>query len=132
LTHGEGLCSVAFVLPASYAEPTWGPPYRILVLLAATQGWYEADLSTRDRALEALSELFATVEAEGARLVGSVDDDLFATGQPLSLPYSIYVLYDVDDLGIVVRMTQRLRASELARLFRCEARVGRSLFLLSN
>jgi hypothetical protein len=120
------------VLPRSYAEPTFGPPYRILFLLAATQGWYEGDATARERALQALRQLFESVESEGARLVGSVDDDLFATGQPLSLPYSIYVLYDVDDLDIVVRMTQRLRASELARMFRFEARVGRPLFLLPN
>ena len=68
----------------------------------------------------------------GARLVGSVDDDLFVTGQPASLPYSIYVLYDVDELGPVVQLVHELRASELRRLLRVEARIGRPLFLLDN
>jgi hypothetical protein len=119
-------------LPSSYEAPTFGPPYRVLVLLAATRGWYEATTEERGRALPALAALFERAQAEGARLVGSVDDDLFATGQPLSLQYSIYVLYDVDDLEVAVALTHGLRASELSRMFRLEARIGRPLFLLDN
>jgi hypothetical protein len=119
-------------LPESYREPDFEPPYRILVLAAATEGWYRASEEERERTLGLLAGLFESARSEGARLIGSFDDDLFATGQPLSLPYSIYVLYDVDDLGLVVRMAHRLRASELTRMFRLEARVGRTLFLLEN
>jgi len=115
-----------------YAPPAFGPPYRVLVLMASTPGWYAASTDARKRALEQLRVLFARVEAEGARLVGSFDDDLFATGQPLSLPYSIYALYDVDDLGVIVQLTHELRSSELAHWFRLEARVGRKLFLLDG
>ena len=115
-----------------YVAPTFEPPYRVLVLVASTEGWYAAAEDARVRALEPFAALFQHAEADGARLVGSFDDDLFATGQPLSLPYSIYALYDVDDLAVIVRMAHELRSSELAQLFRLEARVGRALFLLEN
>ena len=59
-------------------------------------------------------------------MLASFDDDLFLTGQPAPLPYTIFVLYDVDDLAVVVRLVHRLRMSEVARYLRLEARVGPS------
>jgi hypothetical protein len=112
--------------------PSAGPPHRVLLLVATTQGWYAAGEAERSEALAEMSALFARVVERGARLVGSMDDDLFVTGQPASLPYSIYVLYDVDDLEPVVQMVHELRTSELRRLLRLEARIGRPLFLLEN
>jgi hypothetical protein len=119
-------------LPSAFEPPTLAPPHRVLVLLAATSGWYDATTERREHALDSLRRLFAQAEARGARLVGSFDDDLFVTGQPASLPYSIYVLYDVDDLRVVVELVHELRASELAAMFRLEARIGRPLFLLAG
>jgi hypothetical protein len=118
-------------LPADYEAPAFESPYRVLVLLAATAGWYEADADQRAGALAALRSLFDRTAERGARLVASFDDDLFLTGQPAPLPYSIYVLYDVDDLAVIVKLVHELRASELAALLRAEARIGRPLFLLS-
>lgn len=115
-----------------YAPPDFEPPYRVLLLVASTTGWYGATASERERSLDGLGALFEQAHEEGARLVGSFDDDLFATGQPTSLPYSIYALYDVDDLGVIVRLAHALRMSDLGRVFRCEARIGRRLFLLAN
>ena len=119
-------------LPDSYTAPSFKPPFRVLVLVASTAGWYAATGETRGRALDDLAALLRTTEGRGARLIGSMDDDLFATGQPSSLPYSIYVLYDVDDLGVVVQLVHELRRSELGKLLRLEARIGRRLFLLEN
>lgn len=115
-----------------YSTPAFEPPYRVLVLAASTEGWYQAPAEERGRALDSLARLLGRARADGARLVGSFDDDLFATGQPLSLPYSIFVLYEVDDLAVIVRLVHELRTSELGRMLRMEARVGRSLFLLEN
>jgi hypothetical protein len=115
-----------------YESPALEPPYRVLVLAASTAGWYAAADGERAAALDALAALFERAHAAGARLVGSFDDDLFATGQPVSLPYSIYALYDVDDLAVIVRMTHELRTSDLGRLIRLETRVGRPLFVLDN
>jgi len=115
-----------------YAPPEFEPPYRVLVLLASTSGWYGASESEREQSLDGLATLFERAQADGARLVGSFDDDLFATGQPTSLQYSIFALYDVDDLGVIVRLAHDLRMSALGRVFRLEARIGRRLFLLTN
>jgi hypothetical protein len=115
-----------------YAPPGFDPPYRVLVLMASTDGWYAAGPEERQGALAQLSALFDRARSRGARLVGSFDDDLFATGQPLSLPYSIYALFDVDDLGLIVDLTHELRSSELTHWFRLEARIGRKLFLLDG
>jgi hypothetical protein len=79
-----------------------------------------------------LSAVLRAAEERGARLVGSVDDDLLVTGQPASLPYSIYVLYDVDNLDTIVQLVHDVRSSELGGMFRLEARIGRPLFLLDN
>ena len=119
-------------LPPAYTAPTFEPPFRVLVLVASTAGWYAASGEERGRVLDLLSGLLRAAEDRGARLVGSMDDDLLATGQPSSLPYSIYILYDVDDLEVIVRLVHDLRSSELGRMFRMEARIGRQLFLLQN
>jgi hypothetical protein len=115
-----------------YTTPAFEPPYRVLVLAASTGGWYGASSEDRATALDLFASLLERTAGEGARLVGSFDDDLFATGQPQSLPYSIYALYDVDDLGVIVRMVHELRSSELGSMLRLEVRIGRPLFLLDN
>ncbi len=116
-----------------YTTPTFEPPYRVLVLAAATEGWFAAAPDERSRLLELLRDLFERFGADKTvQLVGSFDDDLFATGQPLSLPYSIYALYDLEGLSALVRLTHEIRSTDLARVFRLEARIGRPLFLLDN
>jgi hypothetical protein len=115
-----------------YTTPTFEPPYRVLVLAASTAGWYAASNEDRASALDLFAGLLDRAATDGAGLVGSFDDDLFATGQPLSLPYSIYALYDVDDLAVIVRMVHDLRTSTLGHMLRLEVRVGRPLFVLDN
>ena len=114
-----------------YVDPGFAPPHRVLVLIAATEGWYRAETAEREQVLERFAALLRHAEAEGARLLASMDDDLFASGQPSSLPYSISIVYDVDDLGVVVGLVHGLRSS-LGRYLRIEARIGRRLFLLDR
>jgi hypothetical protein len=115
-----------------YPEPDFDPPYRVLVLVAATDGWYEATAEKRDEATDELGRILRDAGKDGARLLASFDDDLFLTGQPAPLPYTIFVLYDVDDLSVVVRLVHRVRTSQLGRFLRLEARVGRHLFVLDH
>lgn len=114
-----------------YDVPSLAPPFRVLLLAASTDGWYGATPQDRAAALDTFSALLGRFGADGATLVASFDDDLFATGQPTSLPYSIYAVYDVDDLGAVVQLVHEVR-TELGHVLRLEARVGRRLFLLEN
>ena len=115
-----------------YPAPDFEPPYRVLVLIASTDGWYLATPAERDIATDELGTVLRETESAGARLLASFDDDLFLTGQPAPLPYTIFVLYDVDDLGVVVELVHRLRTSTLSRFLRLEARVGRPLFVLDQ
>jgi hypothetical protein len=117
---------------ANYDEPTPAPPYRVLVMLASTAGWYEAAEPEKSESLDVLKEILDQAEGEGARLLASFDDDLFMTGQPTALPYSIYILYEVEDLSVVVRFVHRVRTSVVGRHLRLEARLGRALFLLTG
>lgn len=115
-----------------YPAPGFDPPYRVLLLVAATEGWFVADRAEREAATDELARLLREAEADGARLLASFDDDLFLSGQPAPLPYTIHILYDVDDLALVVGLVHRLRTSELARFLRLEARIGRALFVLDR
>ena len=115
-----------------YPEPDFAPPYRVLVLLAATDGWFAATPGEREAATDELRAVLGEAEARGARLLASFDDDVFLTGPPAPLPYTIFVLYDVDDLAVVVELVHRLRTSSLSRFLRLEARVGRRLFVLDQ
>ena len=115
-----------------YAEPDFDPPYRVLVLVAATDGWYEATPEERDTVTDELGAILREAEDGGARMLASFDDDLFLTGQPAPLPYTIFVLYDVDDLAVGVRLVHRLRLSETPRYLRLEARVGRPRVVLGR
>jgi hypothetical protein len=105
--------------------------------MAATDGWYGVDdAAAREALLTRLKAFFDGWAAGGAALVGSFDDDLFAVGQPSSLGWSIFVLYDVPDLDLVVERLHSLRQDvdgiRLDRCFRAEVRIGRNLFLLPN
>ena len=129
MSHGPAMVGSP---PVEYEEPTFEPPFRVLVLLAATDGWYAATPAERSEATDELATILADAERDGARLLASFDDDLFLTGQPAPLPYTIFVMLDTDDLGVVVRLVHRLRTSPLARSLRLEARVGRRLFVLDR
>ena len=101
-----------------YPEPGFDPPYRVMLLIAATEGWFVADRAEREAATDELARLLSETEERGARLLASFDDDLFLSGQPAPLPYTIHILYDVDDLALVVGLVHRLRTSSLARFLR--------------
>jgi hypothetical protein len=103
-----------------------------MVMIAATDAWFSAEGTERESATAELSSLLRAAEQRGARLLASFDDDLLLTGQPAPLPYTIHILYDVDDLSVVVDLVHGLRTSDLGRFLRLEARIGRPLFVLDR
>jgi hypothetical protein len=121
-----------------FVPPTMpAPPYRALVMGTLQPSYYTAsDEDRADSILPAMKALLDGWEAEGAELVGSFDDDLFIVGPPASIDFSIYMLFDVPTLDLLVAMLQRVREEHdgvrLDRYIRFEARVGRALFLASD
>jgi hypothetical protein len=120
-----------------YVTPSFAPPHRVLLLVAAGPGWYQAeDAAARQRVLTRLQAFFDGWQDGGARLIGSFDDDYFVVGQPSSLGWSIFVLYEVPSLDLVVERINSTReevdGERLDRAFRMEVRVGRNLFLLPD
>jgi hypothetical protein len=111
--------------------------YRALVMGSLQPGYYTASTeSRRESILPAMKALLDGWEARGARLIGSFDDDLFIVGPPQSVDFSIYMLFEVDRLDIVVDMLQQVRETtagvRLDEYIRFEARIGRPLFLASD
>ena len=115
-----------------YPEPDFDPPYRVLVLVASTDGWYGATTDERGAATDELGAILRDAEDAGARLIASFDDDLFLTGQPAPLPYTIFVLYDVGDRSGVVRRGNPPRTAQVAKYHRRQARRGRPHIVLGR
>jgi hypothetical protein len=124
-------------LRAPYVPPSFAPPYRVLLLSAATEGWFQRpDNSMRELVVARMRRFFDEWEERGATLLASMDDDYFLVGQPTSLEFTIFVIYDVPSLDIVADLIQSVREEvdgvRLDRYFRFEARVGRQLFVTSR
>jgi hypothetical protein len=118
-------------------RPDWVLPARVLVCAAATRAWYEA--SDEERESTALVRYKAVLEAWerlGAQLVASFDDDLLTVGEPMRSGWSMYLIYEVRDIGTVVKMIDLTRDTcdgvRLDRYIRMEAHLGRHLFLLER
>lgn len=116
-----------------FVAPEFKPPHRALFLGSATEGWYAAsDEERRDVILPRLVEACASWKTMGARLITTLDDDLFTVGESKSTAYNWYFVYEVDDLQTVTAMIQSFRASKdgarLDRWFRLEARICRPFF----
>lgn len=120
-----------------YVPPDVSPPYRTIVLAAATHGWYQASDDEREqRILPRFAALFDEWRSLGAELIASVDDDLGTAGQPNALGFSIFIVMNVPSVEALAQMIQRLRVTvdgvRLDRYFRVDARLGRPLFLLDS
>jgi hypothetical protein len=118
-----------------YAER--GQPRRAMLLGAMTPAWY--DLATdeeRARVIGRFRRLMDEWLELGARVVGTLDDDLFMVGEPGSPSFTFYLLFDVDDAQVAIDMIQRLREPvdgiRMDRYARFEAHVGRPFFLLES
>lgn len=119
--------------PMSDTAPNARPPYRVLLLGAATPGWYAADAEERrERALPRLVEVCAGWADRGARLITTLDDDILKVGQPAADDFTWYLVYEVDDLQTVSDMLHDFRievdGARLDRWFRLEARICRPFF----
>lgn len=115
--------------------PAFPSPRRVLLLGAATSAYYEAsDEDRRNRILPRFKQLMGEWSELGARVLATMDDDLFMVGQPGSPDFTWYLMFEVDELEVAVGMIQRIRETvdgvRLDEFVRFEARIGRPFFLL--
>src|SRR5205809_1028724 len=110
---------------------------RAILLGAMTSAYY--DILTdeeRGRVIERFRTLVEEWQDLGARVVATLDDDLFMVGDPGARGFTFYLMFDVDDPQTVVEMIQRTREPvdgiRMDRYVRFEARVGRPFFLLEH
>lgn len=118
-----------------FEVPSVPSPHRVLLLGAATSGWYEAeDDDRRTRILPRFQEMMNEWRELGARVLATLDDDLFMVGPPAGASYTWYLLLEVDSLDVLAAMTQRVRATvdgvRMDKYVRFQARIGRPFFLL--
>lgn len=108
---------------------------RVILLGAMTSAYYEAsDGEKETRILPRFKQLVDEWKELGARVLATLDDDLFMVGEPGSPNFTFYLLFEVDEPETVVGMIQRVRESvggvRMDRYVRFEARIGRPFFLL--
>ena len=118
-----------------YAKST--DPKRAILLGAMNPAYYE--IATDDERASVIRRFQSLMQEWlhlGARVVGTLDDDLFMVGEPGSARFTFYLLFDVDDPQVVVEMIQRIREPvdgiRMDRYVRFEAHVGRPFFLLED
>ena len=124
-------------MTVDFIAPEVKTPYRVIFLGASTQGWYEAsDEDRREKILPRFKAAITQWRAMGARVLATVDDDLFMVGPPHSTDFTWYLVFEIPSLETAAAMIQTFRVSEngvrLDRYFRLEARFGRPFFLLED
>lgn len=110
---------------------------RAILLGAMTSAYYEiVDSEDRAQVIDRFRKLMEEWQELGARVVATVDDDLFMVGEPGSSRFTFYLVFEIDSPDVVVQMIQRMREPvdgiRMDRYARFEARVGRPFFLLEN
>jgi hypothetical protein len=108
---------------------------RAILLGAMTAAYYDiATDDERSRVLGRFRKLMEEWQGLGARVVATVDDDLFMVGEPGPAAFTFYLIFDVDDAQVLIEMIQRLREQvdgiRMDRYARFEAHLGRPFFLL--
>jgi hypothetical protein len=117
--------------------PDASSPLRAVFLGAMTNAYYEAtEEERRSRILPRFKQLVEEWRALGARVLATVDDDLFMVGEPRSTGYTFYLVLEIDRFEDVIAMIQRIREPvdgvRMDAFARFEARVGRPFFLLEG
>ena len=124
-------------MAVEFVVPEVPKPYRVILLGAATNGWFEAsDEERREKVLPRFKEMIEEWREMGAKVLATIDDDLFMVGQPGAPDFTWYLIFEIPSLEVVAAMIHCLRRTSngvrLDRYIRIEARIGRPFFLLEG
>lgn len=124
-------------MAVEFVAPEVPKPYRVILLGAATSGWFAAsDEERREKVLPRFKGMVGEWREMGAKVLATVDDDLFMVGEPGAPDFTWYLIFEVPSLETLAAMIQCLRRTtdgvRLDRYIRIEARLGRPFFLLEG
>jgi hypothetical protein len=124
-------------MAVEFVVPEVPKPYRVILLGAATNGWFEAsDEERREKVLPRFKEMIAEWNEMGAKVLATIDDDLFMVGQPGAPDFTWYLIFEIPSLETLAAMIHCVRRTSngvrLDRYIRIEGRIGRPFFLLEG
>ena len=124
-------------MAVEFKAPEIPVPHRVIFLGASTAGWFEASgEERREKVLPRMKQLFADWADMGAKVLATLDDDLFMVGEPSTPDFTWYLIFEVPDQRTIAAMIQCVRQEidgvRLDRYMRLEARTGRPFFLLES
>jgi len=124
-------------MAVEFQVPTVPTPLRVVLLGAATQGWFNAsDEERREKVLPRFKQMIEEWKAMGAKVLATVDDDLFMVGEPGAPDFTWYLIFEIPTMDVLAAMIHRVRATtegvRLDRYIRIEGRIGRPFFLLEG
>ena len=124
-------------MAVEFQVPKVPVPLRAVLLGAATQGWFEAtDEERRQKVLTRFKQMIEEWSAMGAKVLATVDDDLFMVGEPGAPDFTWYLIFEVPSIDVLAAMIHRVRTTvdgvRLDRYIRIEGRLGRPFFLLEG
>ena len=110
---------------------------RVILLGAMTAAYYGLTAEEeRSSVIRRFRQLVEEWQELGARVLATLDDDLFMVGEPGAPRFTFYLMFEVDEFDVVVAMLQRLRESvdgiRMDRFARFEAHLGRPFFPLEG
>ncbi|MET0530030.1 MAG: hypothetical protein ABW003_17120 [Microvirga sp.] len=124
-------------MAVEFVVPEVPKPYRVILLGAATNGWFEAsDDERREKVLPRFKEMIEEWREMGAKVLATIDDDLFMVGQPGAPDFTWYLIFEIPSLEVLAAMIHCVRRTSngvrLDRYIRIEGRIGRPFFLLEG
>ena len=124
-------------MAVEFVVPEVPKPYRVILLGAATNGWFEAsDDERREKVLPRFKEMIEEWREMGANVLATIDDDLFMVGQPGAPDFTWYLIFEIPSLEVLAAMIHCVRRTSngvrLDRYIRIEGRIGRPFFLLEG
>ena len=124
-------------MAVEFVVPEVPKPYRVILLGAATNGWFEAsDEERREKVLPRFKEMIEEWREMGANVLATIDDDLFMVGQPGAPDFTWYLIFEIPSLEVLAAMIHCVRRTSngvrLDRYIRIEGRIGRPFFLLEG
>ena len=124
-------------MAVEFQVPAVSTPHRVILLGAAGPGWFNAsDQERREKVLPRMKQMFQEWADLGAKVLATIDDDLFMVGPPGAPDFTWYLIFEVPSIDILAAMVHRVRTTvddvRLDRYIRIEGRIGRPFFLLEG